>query len=88
MIVQDVTDSELIASLPLYRAREATALIRRLSWMRYQLSGAHQSQYLALSDVSSLENLLETLQAIHQEKESEQVLRVHFEGSGAVNEKD
>ena len=57
--------------------------------MRYQLSSAHLSQYNALRDVSTIQTVLDSLQKVADDEESELVLKVHFQKEeGCSDEED
>jgi len=73
------TDTLSICSLPPYRSKEALILQRRLRLMLLQTSLATANSLYCLRDVSSLEQLIDLLQQIRDQEESEQVLKVHFE---------
>jgi hypothetical protein len=60
----EVPDIALITQYPLDYATEAFVMLRRLSYMKLMMSETNPSQYLALEDVHTRQQVIETLTKI------------------------
>jgi hypothetical protein len=60
----EVPDIALITQFPLDYATEAFVMLRRLTYMKLMMSETNPSQYLALSDVHTRQEVIETLTKI------------------------
>ena len=59
--LEEVPDINLITHYPVQYAREATVILRRLSYLRLMTQNAPPSQYEALEDVRDFEDFLHHL---------------------------
>ena len=60
----EVPDIALITQFPLDYATEAFVMLRRLTYMKLMMSETNPSQYLALEDVHTRQQVIETLTEI------------------------
>jgi hypothetical protein len=60
----EVPDIALITQFPLDYAAEAFVMLRRLTYMKLMMSETNPSQYLALEDVHTRQQVIETLTKI------------------------